>query len=97
MITKCGVICAVDCPAYNTECAGCNDLSGKISWAKYLGLEKCPIYSCIVSKGLSDCGQCGDAPCKLWLETRDPSASDEGFAADLAKRLENLKKFSSKK
>lgn len=90
MISKCGVICASDCRAYKTECEGCNELEGRVSWAQFYELTHCPIYSCVVDKGLANCGDCGLQPCKLWLETRDPSFSDEAFAADIARRLQNL-------
>ena len=91
MISKCGVICATDCRAYKLECEGCNELEGRVSWAEYYGQEHCPIYACVVVKGYHTCADCGQAPCKIWYDTRNPDASDEAFAADLASRLRNLK------
>jgi len=90
MQSVCGVICATDCRAYKVECDGCNELSGKVSWAVFYGRERCPIYDCAMSKGLSSCGDCGQAPCSVWYDTRNPDASDEEFAADLNSRLKHL-------
>jgi hypothetical protein len=90
MISKCGVICATDCLAFGKECEGCNELAGRVSWAEYYGQSHCPIYLCVVSKGLNTCGECGLAPCQIWYDTRNPDASDDEFAADLASRLRNL-------
>jgi hypothetical protein len=95
MISKCGVICATDCRAYKVECEGCNELSGKVSWAAYYDKTHCPIYACVVAKDFSTCGECGRAPCELWYSTRDPDFSDEAFAKDIASRLHNLKAISS--
>lgn len=93
----CGVCCSTDCKAYKTECEGCNELSGRIPWAVFYGKEFCPIYECVMSKGLSSCAFCGNAPCQVWRDTRDPDATDEQFAADLANRLANLAKLAKPK
>jgi hypothetical protein len=86
----CGVVCATDCRAYKVECEGCNELEGKVSWAAYYNKTHCPIYSCATDQGFSSCGPCGKAPCRLWIETRDPDFSDEEFERDIANRLKNL-------
>jgi hypothetical protein len=88
----CGVICATDCRAYRLECEGCNELEGKVSWAVYYGGTHCPIYSCVKEKGFLSCGECGLAPCEVWLSTRNPEATDAEFQADLDNRLANLAK-----
>lgn len=93
MLAVCGVNCATDCRAYKTECEGCNELGGKVSWAVFYGKERCPIYECALGKGLTSCGDCGLVPCQLWYDTRNPDASDEEFAADIASRLKNLKQL----
>lgn len=89
-MTKCGIYCATDCKAYKTECEGCVELKGKISWAVYYNKTHCPIFECATSKGFANCSQCKEAPCQIWMETRDPSFSDEAFAQDIARRLKNL-------
>ncbi len=91
MISKCGVICKCDCKAYQTECEGCIELEGKVSWAPFYDLEHCPIYACVVDKGLETCAGCGLAPCEIWIKTRNPEISDEEFEADINSRLSNLK------
>ncbi|MDY0319076.1 MAG: DUF3795 domain-containing protein [Candidatus Cloacimonadaceae bacterium] len=93
MISKCGVICASDCRAYSTECDGCNELDGQVSWAEFYGLNTCPIYACVLQKGLSTCADCGQAPCQIWYDTRNPDASDQEFMADIRSRLANLHKL----
>jgi len=90
MLSRCGVNCATDCRAYGTECAGCNELDGKVSWAVHYGKSHCPIYECVTNKGLTSCGACGSAPCRIWYDTRNPDASDEEFNADINSRLANL-------
>lgn len=90
-LATCGVSCPTDCRAYKIDCQGCIELAGKVSWAVFYGLEHCPIYTCARDKGFSSCAQCGSAPCQVWLDTRNPEASDEEFAADIANRRANLK------
>lgn len=90
ILSVCGVCCASDCRAYKTECEGCVELGGKITWAVFYQKEYCPIFQCVKDKGLGSCADCGEAPCQVWYDTRDPDASDEQFAADLARRLANL-------
>ena len=89
-MSKCGVICQTDCKAYQVECEGCNELSGKVSWAPFYGKELCPIYECVVKSGFESCAPCGKAPCAIWLSTRNPDISDEVFEADLQSRIKNL-------
>jgi len=90
MLSVCGVNCSSDCNAFGTECEGCNQLQGRVAWAPFLGRERCPIFDCVMNKGLQSCGDCGSAPCKVWYDTRNPDASDEEFTADLNSRLANL-------
>lgn len=89
-ISVCGVCCPSECRAYGTECAGCVALQGKVSWAAFYNREHCPIWDCVREKGLSSCAHCGQAPCDIWNQTRNPDASDEEFAADINRRLRNL-------
>ena len=90
MQSVCGVICETDCKAFKVECEGCNELKGKVSWASFYGQEHCPIYSCALAKGYGSCAGCSQVPCEIWYKTRNPEASDEEFAADIANRLKNL-------
>ena len=89
-LSKCGVNCSTDCKAYKVECDGCNELEGKVPWAKFINKVLCPIYECTVQKGFPSCKECGKAPCKLWLSTRDPDFTDEEFQADIDSRLRNF-------
>lgn len=90
MLSVCGVCCKTDCQAYGSECAGCNELLGRVSWAMFYNLDECPIYACVYNKKLQSCKECGLAPCKTWYDTRNPEASDEEFLQDINSRLANL-------
>lgn len=56
------------------------------------GLRVPDLRLCAGEKGLRNCAQCPDLPCSLWQSTRDPSFTDEQFAANIAGRVENLRK-----
>lgn len=86
----CGVCCSTDCKAWHTECKGCIELGGRIPWAVFYGREYCPIFQCVADRGFTSCADCGQAPCEVWYATRNPDASEEEFAADIASRLKNL-------
>jgi hypothetical protein len=73
------------------------ELEGRVEWAPFYGKERCPIYECVLAKGITSCGDCGLAPCKVWYDTRNPDASDEEFKADLDNRLANLMKRNKEK
>jgi len=89
-LSRCGICCETDCKAYKVECAGCNNLSGKVPWAKYFNKVLCPIYECAELKRFKSCKECGKAPCQLWFSTRDPDFTDEEFQADINSRLKNF-------
>lgn len=91
-LSVCGVNCSTDCRAYEEDCAGCNELQGRVSWAYFYERERCPIYECAEEKGLASCGDCCYAPCHVWMDTRNPDVTDEEFQADINKRLSNLEK-----
>ena len=91
-LSKCGVCCSTDCKAYKTECDGCNEIKGKVAWSKFYGKTLCPIYECVIQKGVLSCDECGKAPCKIWFQTRNPDVSNEEFQADIDSRLNNFKK-----
>jgi hypothetical protein len=91
MLSKCGVNCSSDCHAYQVECDGCNELEGKVSWAQFYGKDECPIYECANESGFSSCGECGQAPCKIWYDTKNPDVSDAEFEADIQSRMSNMR------
>lgn len=85
-------VCGTDCKAcdcYGNMCMGCNACEGKVFHAPEGGA--CPIYDCTVNrKGLKHCGECSDAPCEIWMHTRDPKYSDEEFAESVRARMQAL-------
>jgi predicted DNA-binding protein (MmcQ/YjbR family) len=88
-LTVCGTDCSA-CPLHGEQCAGCNELCGKVFHAPKG--KPCPLYACCVGKHrYATCGDCPDAPCDLWRAARDPSYSDEAFEASIAERMGNLK------
>ena len=89
-ISVCGTDCGA-CSFFGGLCRGCNECQGHVFHAP-AGCA-CPIYACVrEKKGLRNCAQCPDLPCSLWQSTRDPSFTDEQFAANIAGRVENLRK-----
>lgn len=93
-ISVCGVICSKECQAFGKDCSGCNQLQGRVSWAKFIGKTVCPIYQCVKQKGYISCAQCSDLPCAIWLvETRNPDMSDDEYNQDIQKRITNLNKY----
>lgn len=90
-LSVCGVCCETDCGAYGIECKGCISLKGKVSWAGFLDKKICPIYECVISKKIKNCGHCPDIPCKIWLiDTKNPDLSIERYSNDLRNRRINL-------
>jgi hypothetical protein len=86
--------CGVDCEACKEVeiCGGCRKISGKVSWAAYVGETVCPMYRCCVSeKGLSHCGECSSLPCRLYYDTRDPAVSQEEHETGVKARVQALK------
>ena len=83
-ISVCGTDCGA-CSFFGGLCRGCNECQGRVFHAP-TGCA-CSIYACVrEKKGLRNCAQCPDLPCSLWQSTRDPSFTDEQFAANIAGR-----------
>ncbi len=88
-ISVCGTDCSV-CYCFGKMCTGCNACSGKVFHAPEG--SACPIYECTVNrKGFKNCGECAEAPCGIWMKTRDPKFSDEEFAENVKTRMDILK------
>lgn len=88
-LSVCGTDCST-CPCYGNMCAGCNECSGKVFHAP--AGTACAIYDCTVhQKGFKSCGECENAPCEIWMRTRDPKYSDEEFEANIKMRIQALK------
>lgn len=87
-------VCGTDCGACSFvwgTVPGLQRMSGaRVSCAD--GLRVLDLRLCAGEKGLRNCAQCPDLPCSLWQSTRDPSFTDEQFAANIAGRVENLRK-----
>jgi hypothetical protein len=91
MLSKCGVNCSSDCKAYQVDCDGCTELEGKVSWAPFYGKDACPIYECANTSGYQSCGECGQAPCSIWYDTKNPDITDAEFEVDIQSRLTNMR------
>ncbi|MDD4600737.1 hypothetical protein SDC9_20905 [bioreactor metagenome] len=89
MLSVCGVICG-DCKSYGTECAGCQQIEGKVFWAQYIGADICPTYKCVRDKSVNHCGECTQMPCELWFSLKDPGWSEEEHQASIKMRQEAL-------
>lgn len=89
-ISVCGTDCSV-CYCFGKMCNGCNSCEGKVFHAPEG--KACPIYDCVRnSRCMQNCGECGDVPCKIWFDTRDPKFSDEEFNENVTMRVQALKK-----
>lgn len=92
MLNVCGADC-IGCPSLNKECQGnCGAIKGKVYWAKYLGVEVCPVYACVESKKFNTCGDCDQLPCETWQTLKDPSMTDEQHQKSIRDRVVLLKK-----
>jgi len=90
MLCVCGATCD-GCRELGKECAGdCNQIQGRVYWAKYVNAEVCPVYQCVEQHHLGSCGQCPDIPCHLWRELKDPSMSEEAQQKSIRERVKLL-------
>lgn len=88
-ISVCGTDCGT-CDYFGKMCKGCNDCEGKVFHAPEG--KACPLYECVRNdKGMQNCGQCKEAPCRIWYSTRDPHFSDEEFEKNIQMRIQTLK------
>ena len=85
----CGTYCS-ECEYYPDECAGCEEIKGKVFWLSYTGGEVCAIYDhCKNVKKYAHCGMCEELPCKRY-GIMDPKKSDYENRSDLQKQIINL-------
>ena len=86
----CGIYCG-DCPYLGEQCAGCGNVDGKPFWTSEMPNGICPLHDCCRNKKkLEHCGLCEEFPCKIFLELRDPSMSDDEFTESLNARKNDL-------
>jgi hypothetical protein len=87
----CGLICS-QCQFFENPCNGCGHVEGKPFWTTEIPEKICPIYDCCRNKKeLEHCGLCKEFPCKIFLELRDPNASDKEFKKSLSERKKRLR------
>lgn len=89
-MNKCGCYCE-GCPSYQKGCPGCEEVLGKPFWTEHIGGDTCPMYACCGGKGLENCGQCQELPCKTWYDMKDPAWSDEEHLSSIGERVRNLR------
>lgn len=91
-LSACGLICD-ECEFHEKTCTGCYGVKGSTFWAKEMMPGKvCPLFDCGVNgKGLKNCGECGELPCTLFLDMKDPNSSDEEHKRMIGVRVERLK------
>lgn len=90
LISVCGTDCGM-CSYFGNMCSGCNACEGRVFHAPEG--KACPIYHCVKhDRGMHDCGECGEAPCAIWMKTRDPKLPDEEFHQNVAMRIKTLHK-----
>ena len=85
-------VCGLDCSTCYcaSMCKSCNECKGIVF---HTDGRECAIYHCCVTEhGYANCLACPSAPCEIWNKTRDPKLSDEEFKANIAGRLELLRR-----
>ena len=88
-LSVCGTDCST-CYCFGKMCTGCNDCEGKVFHVPEG--KACAIYDCVIHcKGLKNCGECKNAPCDIWMNTRDPKFSDKEFEENVKMRIQTLK------
>ena len=91
--SACGLQCE-KCEQYKVRCPGCDEIQGKVYWAKFVGAETCPMYLCCIKlRGHAHCGQCEELPCDLYYDTQDPSYTAEEHAIEIQERVKVLKQM----
>lgn len=92
-ISICGSDCAKCYCFENGMCVGCNECKGKVFHCPEG--QECAIYHfCVTERGYANCLECGDIPCDIWRNTRDPKFSDEEFEQNIAERIALLRERS---
>ncbi len=87
-LSVCGTDCRT-CYCYGEMCKGCSECEGKVFHVPEG--QMCAIYECSkCSKGFGNCGECSEAPCEIWMKTRDPKFSDEEFDENVKMRIQAL-------
>lgn len=90
LVSVCGTDCSV-CDCFGKICKGCSSCEGKVFHAPEG--KSCLIYDCVRNnRHMQNCGKCGEVPCKIWFDTRDPKFSDEEFNENVAMRVQALQK-----
>lgn len=88
-LSCCGTECE-KCSLLGELCKGCNEMGGKVFHAPEG--KPCPIYQCSVNKHkYATCAVCENLPCEIWMNTKDPSLSQEEFDLTVDERVKNLK------
>ena len=92
-ISACGMQCE-ECVQYKVVCPGCDEIQGKVYWAKFIGAETCPMYMCCVRmRQLAHCGQCEELPCDIFFDTQDPSYTIEEHLREIQRRVKRLREL----
>ncbi len=87
----CGTYCGT-CRFLGVQCTGCAAVQGKPFWVKSYNRNVCRLYDCCVNQHhLEHCGECAELPCKLFLESSDPSLTPEEAKANMEQRIQALK------
>lgn len=88
-LSPCGTDCAA-CPLHGETCRGCNEAKGRVFHME--AGKACPLYDCPArKKRLATCAACGQMPCGLWREVRDPAMDDPAFEESIRERTARLR------
>jgi hypothetical protein len=91
-ISACGLKCD-ECQFYNKECKGCFATTGKPFWTADVNTpDICPLFDCSVnSRNLKNCGGCGELPCNMFVNLKDPNSTDAEHQESIQKRIKILR------
>jgi len=92
VLSACGLICD-ECEFFGKQCGGCKMVKGQTFWAKeMMPNQTCPLFHCAANeKGFESCGNCGELPCTMFREMKDPNSTEEEHQLSLAQRVARLK------
>jgi hypothetical protein len=96
VLSACGIECHT-CPFFEKSCAGCHEVQGRPFWVhEHLGGNPCPIYDCCRNrKGLANSAPCGDLPCGIFREMKDPNSTEEEHLEGIKRRVAALRRPSA--
>lgn len=90
MLSACGLVCST-CEYHPEPCPGCREVAGRPFWVNETVENRCVLFNCCEEKQFKTCGECSELPCKLFIELKDPSLSEEEHRREVDRRVARLR------